>query len=180
MRLRTKAAGLLAGLMVLASTGSALAAGSNYQPVSGGVVKFDKYLVMVQEANVPNQTFAFTIAPAASGLADANGKLVVQSGSASAVTGSPTIAAGQAAFSTGDTTYTTVQPHVDTGTQQATQPKDNVTLGADQKYARKQVAVDFSSVKFSEPGVYRWVVTETATQKLGINNDTDATRNLDV
>ncbi len=180
MKIRRWTAGILAGLCLMAGSMPAQAAGSNYTAVNGETVSFDKYLVMDSQANVPNQSFEFTIAPAAEGLADLSGKLVLQSGSASSVQGAPTIASGQAVFAVGDTTYTSVQKHLDTGTRQATQANDNVTLEEGEKYARKQVQVDFSQVSFSEPGVFRWVITETENDKLGISNDADATRNMDV
>ncbi len=42
------------------------------------------------------------------------------------------------------------------------------------------VTVDFSGVSFSEPGVYRYVITQTPAEKLGVTPDTSATRILDV
>ncbi|MBQ5568423.1 MAG: hypothetical protein IIT41_04180, partial [Oscillospiraceae bacterium] len=42
------------------------------------------------------------------------------------------------------------------------------------------VTVNFSAVSFSEPGVYRYVITQTPAEKLGVTPDTSATRILDV
>ncbi len=180
MNLKKLIAAGMTGAMLLLHSLPVAAAGQNYEAVTGGDVRFDKYLVMDEEANVPNVTFDFTIAAASAGIEDTETGLVVQLGSADAVAGTPTIAAGQAVFQAGDETWSEPQDHAETGTQQATQPKDHVTLAEGQKYARKQVTVDFSGVSFSEPGVYRWVVTESASDKLGIDNDADAVRNLDV
>lgn len=172
--------GILTGMMLLSHAAPVLAAGANYTPVAGGSASFDKYLVMDAEANVPNQTFNFTIQPAQEGMQASNGMLAVYPGNTQAVTGAPVIREGQAAFHEGDPTFASVQNHADTGTQQATQPKDSVTLQDGEKYARKQVSVDFSGVRFSEPGVYRWVITEAPSNAKGITNDADTTRNLDV
>ena len=63
---------------------------------------------------------------------------------------------------------------------------DNVVLSdgnATTYYAEKEVELDFSGCGFTEPGVYRYIITETATSgsaNTGINNDTNATRTLDV
>ena len=172
------AAGIAVGVMLLTNVAPAFAAGFIYTPVNGNTVQFDKYLVMDEEANVPNVTFTFSIAPG-EGEENTDDKLVVQAGDADAVTGTPVILTPQAVFAVGDETFDTVQSHQEDGTQQATRVEDNVELEEGQKYARKQVSVDFSSVSFSEPGVFRWVITEDATDRLGIANDEDATRYLD-
>lgn len=63
---------------------------------------------------------------------------------------------------------------------------DNVVLSdgnATTYYAEKEVELDFSGCGFTEPGVYRYIITETTTSgsaNTGINNDTNATRTLDV
>ena len=63
---------------------------------------------------------------------------------------------------------------------------DNVVLsdGGDKTYyAEKEVELDFSKCGFTEPGVYRYIITETTTSgsaNTGINNDTNTTRTLDV
>ncbi len=42
------------------------------------------------------------------------------------------------------------------------------------------VTVNFSGVSFSEPGVYRYVITQTPADKTGVTPDTNGTRILDV
>ena len=129
-------------------------------PVSGGTETFNKYLVMDADANVPNVTFEFDIM--AGTAQEASG-------------GSPAIYAGvtpdlitvsDAPFTTGDVTTNGVTP-------------DN-TGSAAQKYATKSVTVDLSEVTFSNPGIYRYIITENATSQNGITNDTTNTRTLDV
>ena len=166
-------------LIFMAGTSQAAAAVFRYEAVTGGVITFDKYLVMDGAANVPNQTFQFTIEPE-DGVTAADSRLSVQAGDADSVSGQPTIARDQAVFQAGDTTYTTPQDLTENGTQSATQAKDPVQLEEGQKYAKKAVEVDFSGVSFSEPGVFRWKITEEAVTALGITNDADLERYLDV
>ena len=128
--------GLMGAAIFATGTGQAAAAVYKYEPVTGAEISFDKYLVMDQEANVPNQTFQFTIEPGA-GVAAEDSRLRVQGGDADSVSGQPTIARDQAKFQVGDPTYTTPQDLTANGTQAATQKKDPVQLEKGQKYAKK-------------------------------------------
>lgn len=145
---------------------AALPAQAANTPAQGGEFKFDKYLVMDQNANVPNVTFNFTIA-AGSYVAASGGEPEILAG-----IGTPTV--GSAEFEapnggdTGTTTYDTVQEG------------DTLTLGSGKKYAAVPVTVDFSDISFTAPGIYRYIITETASSQDGITNDTESTRTLDV
>ena len=84
------------------------AEGKTYAGQTGGAsVVLEKYLIMDQEANVPNVSFAYSIAPGAAQDASAGNSKVFAGNDASAVTGAPTIAG--VTFAVGDTTYTSVQ-----------------------------------------------------------------------
>lgn len=128
-------------------------------PVSGGTTTFNKYLVMDADANVPNVTFGFTI--------EAGAEQEASGGSPAIYAGvTPNlIAVSDASFTTSDSTT----PGTPSNTEDSTQ-----------KYATKSVTVDLSEVTFSKPGIYRYVITETATSQDGITNDTNTTRTLDV
>lgn len=129
-------------------------------PVSGGTMTFSKYLVMDADANVPNVTFGFTVTA---------GTAQVASG------GSPAIYAGVDADSIKiDTAVFTTNDSANTGMT------PDKTGSAEQKYATKSVTVDLSGVTFSNPGIYRYIITENATSQNGITNDTTNTRTLDV
>ncbi|MCH3960696.1 MAG: hypothetical protein LKF53_05255 [Solobacterium sp.] len=119
-------------------------------------IEINKYLIMDDSASVPNTTFSFSIK---AGTGTTNGTGVVYAGNAPLrVSGTPTI--GTAKFTTAsvtsknDTTYNTVN------------------LEDGQKYATAKVKVDFSSVDFSEPGVYRYLVSEVNPNKAYITADT--------
>lgn len=196
MRMMKKAVAMaMAAMMMTSIAAPAMAAGQTYSTVTGAnTLVFEKYLTMDKEANVPNAKFNYTIAagPAQDANNTAGTMQVLAGNDANRVVGTPTIAADQARFSPTDETYETAQPSMATLQSQhsdGTAPLvDNVTLEEGKKYARKAVAIDFSGVQFKEPGIYRYVVTEKAgdgttadgQKQLGITNDADATRILDV
>ena len=169
---------LISMVMVLAlGVGAALPAfaeNANIAPGTNLTTTFKKYLVMDENANVPDADFTFTITPGEA--VAASGSRVIYAGDDSRVTGSPVLkvdGAGSSvsvitSFNPEDTTYTTQQD------------VDEVTLSENQKYAKKVVTVDFGSVKFNAPGIYRYVITETSSPQDGITPDSVTTRTLDV
>ncbi len=50
---------------------------------------------------------------------------------------------------------------------------------AESKYIEKTASLDFSKVRFPEPGIYRYIITESGTNR-SVENDPDTTRVLDV
>ena len=148
---------LAAALLVAAALPSAFA--FKYTAVAGTNTTFSKYLVLDSDANVPNATFKFTVAPGTAIAATENSVAVL------AGIGAPTIA--EVTFAPTDSTT-------------AGLPSDTDTATAGQKYAKQTVTVSFSGISFPEPGIYRYIVTETATTNQGVTNDESATRTLDV
>ena len=148
---------LAAALLVVAALPSAFA--FKYTAVAGTSTTFYKYLVMDVDANVPNATFAFTVAPGTA-IAATENRVAVLAG-----IGTPTIA---------DVTF------APTDSTTAGLPSDTDTATAGQQYATQTAKVDFSGISFTEPGIYRYIVTETATTNQGVTNDESATRTLDV
>lgn len=150
--------------------------------VAGTKTTFDKYLVMKKNANVPNATFSYTVSiPTDNEMKnlpnpeDTNGtNLTVRKG-----IGSPT--ASSTTFAVGDQTFDSAQT-VRTNTGSKTYDEktaDQVTLDENHKYAKHTSTVDFSKVTFSEPGVYRYKITENDTTEKGITKDSTV-RYLDV
>ena len=170
-------AGLLMSCMLMVPVSAA----TNYTPVAGSSCNFNKYLIMDAGDSVPNATFAFTVAPgqAVSASTADNQVMEVMAG-----VGSPTIA--NVTFAPGDTTATAAGNNIDvarTNVQRGGSAGDTVQLDSGEKYATKQATVDFSGVSFNEPGIYRYIITETASADhaaAGIIHDTDTDRVLDV
>lgn len=154
------------------------AAGTNYGTTIEGTktTTFDKFLVMDKQANVPNATFTYAVTAGNAKAYDVAGKKfqVLAGVDADKITmagvGAADAAANSIVFKQGD------------GSDGAHEGKDQYVKDLDktkQKYAMKTATLDFSKVQFTEPGVYRYVITEDGTNQ-GVTNDADLTRVLDV
>ena len=167
--------------LVLCMSLGMVSAATTYTPVAGTSFSFNKYLIMDAGDSVPNATFSFTIAPGAAISADTSDNTVMQ---VLAGVGSPTVSS--VTFAPGDTTATAAGSNIDvarTNVQRGGAAGDAVQLDAGEKYATKVATVDFSGVSFTEPGIYRYIITETANAAhaaAGIIHDTDVDRVLDV
>lgn len=156
------------------------AAGTNYGTTIEGTktTTFDKFLLMDSQANVPNATFSYAVTAGNAKAYDVAGKkfqvlagvdadkitMAGVGGTAEAAAAANTIVFRQGDGS--DAHDTTKDAYV----------KD---LAAGKKYALKTATLDFSKVQFTEPGVYRYVITESGINQ-AITNDADLTRVLDV
>lgn len=171
MKLRKFAALVAALTMAVSMTVlNANAAGTSYTAglttatdgtnlVSQNKTTFDKYLVMDINANVPIATFDFSVgkydSTASEGavLTEASGgNLAVLNG---VTTQSPI--SSSLTFIPEDSTVTEGAEGADT----AVEWSDNTS--GNEKYAKKTCELDFSGVQFTEPGVYRYLITETGT-----------------
>ncbi|MDD6106158.1 MAG: QVPTGV class sortase B protein-sorting domain-containing protein [Ruminococcus sp.] len=163
---------MLTMAMLLNGT-TVLAAGSNYGPQIGGTktTTIDKYLVMDQQANVPNVSFTYKVTAGKAKAYDADKKNVqILAGvDADKVTmaGVGTDAANTIKYAPGDATVQDVNALV--------KNYDKAT----EKYAKKTATLDFSKCNFTEPGIYRYIITESGTNQ-AVTNDEDATRVVDV
>lgn len=173
-RINAMAAAVATAAMVMAPAMPAFAAGTNYGATIEGTktTTFDKYLVMDAQAEVPNATFTYAVTAGAAKAYDVNGKKfeVLAGVDADKVTmaGVGTgAAANEIVYKQGDATAQDVNAYV--------KDYDNAT----EKYAKKTATLDFSQCAFTEPGVYRYVITESGTNQ-GITNDADLTRIVDV
>ena len=163
--LTRRALPLLAALVLCMSLAvPAFAAEQQYTPV--GVTtnpSFQKALIVDENANVPSITFQYSV-DAGTAQAAGDGTMAVLAG-----IGSPTIA---------DVVFAPTDAKAATAT--------GVTVDAGEKVAVKTATIDFTGITFPEPGIYRYIVTETSAKQQGIAYDTQAatagvkTRVLDV
>ena len=163
---------VLASALTMSMGMPALAAG-NYDATIGGTktTTFDKYLVMDAQAEVPNASFTYAVTAGTAKAYDVAGKkfAVLAGVDADKVTmaGVGSATANTITYSQGDATMNDVNVLV--------KDYDNTT----EKYAKKTATLDFSACQFTEPGIYRYIVTESGTNQ-GVTNDADATRVVDV
>lgn len=160
-----------------------VSAATVYTPVAGTSCNFNKYLIMDAGDSVPNATFSFTVAPGSAISEDTSDNTVMQ---VLPGIGTPTVA--DVTFAPTDTTATAAGTNIDvaraaseraTGLTAAT----GVELESGEKYATKQATVSFTGITFPEPGIYRYIITETANADhaaAGIMHDNDVDRVLDV
>lgn len=156
-----KTTAVLTALLVAGMATTPVFAETVYTPVEGAKTTFTKYVLMDRTANVPNAKFSFTVAPGAAVEATTDTAKVY------AGVGTPKIA--DIVFSTTDVVHTA-----------KTEDDKGLDMGKYTGFAKKTGTIDFSDCSFTEPGIYRYVVTETATTNMGVTNDKDATRTLDV
>jgi hypothetical protein len=156
---------------------------TTYTPVAGTSMNFNKYFIMDAGDTVPNATFSFTVAPGTARSTDTADNTVMQ---VLAGVGTPTIA--DVTFVPGDATATSAGTNIDVARTAASRDalldaSTGVQLEAGEKYATKTATVNFSTVTFDEPGIYRYIITETASAAhatAGIMHDNDNDRVLDV
>ncbi len=190
MHFKKSIVAFMATMMML--TGMAVPMGAMaanaYTPVAGTSTTFKKFLIMSQGDNVPNVTFNYTIAPGEAVSADTSDPnntvfQVLPGVNADKITITPTI------FAPGNGTKTTIaQGDIDIGrtaSERATGLTANtgVEFNTGEKYAVQTATVGFTGVTFDEPGVYRYIITETtsdADENRGIMHDNDIERVLDV
>lgn len=150
-----KTTAVLTALLVagMATTPVMAAGGTTYAPVNGASTTFTKTIKMKATAKVPNVTFKYAVA-AGTAQAASDGNLAVLAGNDTVTsTGLPTIK---------DVVFTANDEKPGDGT--------SVT---------KTATVDFSKVSYKEPGVYRYVITESGSAQ-GLSTTEDQTKALDV
>lgn len=159
-----KTTAVLTALLVAGmATTPVMAEGSTYAPIKGTETYFNTTIYKKDTASVPNVTFKYVVA--AGDAQDASGgNLAVLAGDDKVTsTGLPTIK--DIVFTANDT-------------------KDD-GLADDGLFIKKTGTVDFSKVTYTEPGVYRYVVTETGgaqgvTHEDKAHKKEDRTKALDV
>lgn len=135
--------------------------------VTGGKTTFDKYLIMRNNANVPNATFSYTVTPTDAEIpTDTNGtNLTVKKGIGTPTASSTTFAAGDQTFDKAQKVRTNSDSK--TYDEKTADQVPQELLDEGYKYAKHTSTVDFTGITFNEPGVYRYKVIENIP---GVNN----------
>ena len=163
MKALTKLLGVALALALMLN-GTAVFA-ENYTAIQGTTTELTKYMVVEQDAEIPDVEFTFEVSAgnAVEATADTvktwaglNPELVKVNGTAKE---------GVTTFTAGETT--------------TAGPLEGVAT-AEQKYATKTIALDFSGVNYAEPGVYRYLLTETASTNSAVQMDSKPVRTIDV
>lgn len=137
----------LALFMVLSLAAPAKA--DNYDPtVKGTSTTLTKYLVVENDAEIPEAEFTFTVSAGAAVPGSATELPVLAGPNPELVKVNTEVQTGKVNFTAGETTYPGASG-------------DGITDDDQKKYASKTIALDFSDVTFTEPGVYRYLITET-------------------
>lgn len=196
MRLKKLIGLFTAGLMTVMMSVPAIAE-TTYTAVNGAadVCKFNKYLIMDAGDAVPAATFKFNIAPGnarAAALDDPDtpeneGEMEVLAGVVVTNPHTGKVTAPVISDVTFDTTATT-NDVLQTGDVDVTRSAADrgattggVEFEAGEKYVKGEATVDFHDVTFTEPGIYRYIITEDTTSPVqGVMYDNDNDRVLDV
>ncbi len=156
MKRFTKIMAIIMATALIMTVAAISASAANYTAVAGTSTSFNKYLIVDEDAEVPAITFEYTIAPGTA-IEPTASTLSVFAG-----VGTPVV--GTAAYAANDTKLTAVANG------------DNVTLDSGENYVKKVVNINFASVNFTEPGIYRYILTEQEIANVtGVEYDTQKT-----
>ena len=135
-----------------------------YTAVNGGQTSFDKEFVMPATANVPDVDFEFTINPGTAVPLGPDNEVEILAG--------PVV--------TDDTTGDITAPTIGKAEFDGESPTTADATDNTKKIATDEVTIDLTGITFTQPGVYRYVITEQPNAYNGITNDSAAVRYLDL
>lgn len=188
------AAAIAASMMSVAA--GATATGTKYNTTIEGekYFDFDKYLVMKTDATVPTVRFDFTVTGGNAIAKDdtTSGTMEILSGASylpkfvtenndttgankkdNAAATSTTV--GTVAFSSADEGSEVLEQNAGTNTVAFATSNANdgtAAVNSDEKFFVKTLELDFSDVQYKEPGIYRYVITETVPTTGGVSGVT--------
>lgn len=168
-----------------------------YEPVSATNMSFKKFLIVGSGDNIPNVTFGYTIEAGSGisldtsdndvmevhpGVMPVSGANPAQTISISSTTFSnEDTSSAKTAVASGDIDVARLASERASGLTAATGVQFETDKG--EKYVTKVATVTFTNIKFDEPGIYRYIIRETANEdnaSMGIMNDNDSDRVLDI
>ena len=134
---------------VVSSISALPAFASNYPPVPGTETELEKVLITDKKAEIPAEEFTFSVR-SGSAAAETDSTVKVWAGlNPERVKVNGQAGSGTVAFAAGEA-------------KTAGEEGDTFANSSEKVYAVKTIALDFSEVSFPEPGVYRYLIAETA------------------
>ncbi len=149
------------------------AAGSGYEAQIEGTktTSFKKYVLQDKDAVIPDLDFTYEISAGEAKAYDVGEKKF------------EVLAGIDAEQVTMEGVGTSTANHIHFNSSDSTKNDENSSVKGYEKeedvYIEKEATLDFSNVRFTEPGIYRYIITESGTNR-SVKNDSDVTRVLDV
>ena len=161
---------VLLAVMILTPTAALADEGTpaSFVPIHGDIKTFQKYLIMRADASVPNATFSYSITP---------GIAIEETATTLKVLSGPVVKDSNGNITAPTISDVTLTPDAESFGR--VQKGDMLNLQAGGRYARETIKVDLTGVSFTEPGVYRYIVTERGSNQ-GIRRISPARQTLDV
>ena len=178
-------AGIAAGICCAAlalSASFAMAAGyPEDRQAEGTQTTFDKYLVMPENSPVPAASFSYTITGTGNAEANDEGGNAVQIFDGVMTDSAPSITWDASAQGSPETVQFLPSDQTKTYADADDEQKKMAEgLKEGEKFAVHTATVSFSGIRYPEPGIYRYKITEQASAQGGITDDPDPVRLLDV
>ena len=120
---------------------------ANYTAIPGGTTNLEKVLIVKNDAEIPAATFEFSVSAGSAVAETANTVKVYAGVTPEKVKVNGGEGSGTVAFTAGEA-------------KTAGAAEDGYANDANKSYAKKTIGLDFSGVSFTEPGVYRYLITE--------------------
>ena len=163
----------IALVLALAMSVAAFSAfADEYTAVTGGKTSFEKKFVVPATANVPDVDFEFKI--------DAGTPVALSDTNEIEIFAGPVVTQEVTDETTNETTTVITAPTVENASFDGTSGFDSTNTDETVRIAVDNVEIDLTGITFTQPGVYRYVITEKPNNYNGITNDENAVRYLDV
>ncbi len=168
----SKILAIVIALALALSIAAISAFADEFPAVNGGKQSFDKKFIVPASANVPDVDFEFTIAPGTAVPLGPDNEVAILEG--------PVVTQQVTDETTNETTTVIIAPTVEKASFDGTSSTTADPTDSTKKIAVDSVEIDLTGITFTQPGVYRYVITEKPNEYNGIENDENAVRYLDL